>query len=343
MRASTAFVTAALLFAASSPAFGESAPRIGAAAIIDKAVSGSLGTTERELKRGDAVFQDETITTGKESNAQLLFTDETALTMGPDSKVVLDRLVYDPDKKSGELSLRAVSGAFRFVSGSGPKEGYTIKTPAGTIGVRGTIVSFNIVQSLAGTIVTLTLYEGITTFCITPTQCSELNKPGTYIIIAGGQFSAQQVLNAIGCGAGRCNDASYNQGDQTTYVSFFAGNNVTSPLGAPGAPGENQYQIALRAFVQHLLAKVERAVEHKHLHGWRLQVVLHKIDRLNEKVDALLPALDTQQELWRDKRIVRFHVDRIFNVIYRHHHRFGFYQHHHRHHRRHHRHRHHKG
>jgi hypothetical protein len=339
MRASTAFSAAALLLAASTPAFGESAPRIGAAAIIDKAVNGSLGTTQRDLKRGDAVFQDETITTGTESNAQLLFTDETALTMGPESKVVLDKLVYDPSKKSGEMTLRAVSGAFRFVSGSGPKEGYTIKTPAGTIGVRGTIISFNIVEGVAGTIITLTLHEGASTFCITPTQCTTLDKPGTYVIVAGGQFSATQVLNALGCGAGKCNDTSYNQGDQTTYVSYFADNNVTPP---PGSPGENQYQIALRAFVQHLLAKIEHAIEYRHLHGWRLQLVLHKIDRLNAKVDELLPALDTQQELWRDKRIVRHYVDGIFDVIYRHHYHYSFYEDHHHHHRRHHRHRHHR-
>ena len=81
MRASSAFAAAALLLAAAAPAFGESAPRIGSAAIIDKAVNGSLGTTQRDLKRADAVFQDETITTGTGSNAQLLFTDETALTI----------------------------------------------------------------------------------------------------------------------------------------------------------------------------------------------------------------------------------------------------------------------
>ena len=31
------------------------------------------------------------------------------------------------------MKIRAVTGAFRFVTGSGPKEGYKIETPVGTI------------------------------------------------------------------------------------------------------------------------------------------------------------------------------------------------------------------
>jgi len=117
-------------------------PQIGTAAVTKNSVTGALGSTQRTLKRGDGVFQNESIKTGKDAGAQLLFRDETALTMGPESHVTLDKLVYDPDKKTGEMSIRAVSGAFRFVTGSGPKGGYKIQAPVGTIGVRGTIVQF---------------------------------------------------------------------------------------------------------------------------------------------------------------------------------------------------------
>jgi son of sevenless-like protein len=115
-----------------------------------------------------------------------------------------------------------VSGAFRFVSGSAPKGAYTIKTPAGTIGVRGTIIQFTII----GNVVTLSLIEGGTTFCITPSQCTDLNKPGTYVVVTGDQVSAQEVLNALGCGATACNDTSYKQGDQTTYIIYFSDDKV---------------------------------------------------------------------------------------------------------------------
>lgn len=351
-------IFAALVFALGSAGTGgalaQSNPRIGAAAIIDKEVSGALGDSRRVLKRGDGVFQNETIATGAASKAQLLFNDETALSMGPDSKVVLDKLVYDPDKKAGEVSLRAVSGAFRFVSGSAPKGAYSIKTPAGTIGVRGTIIEFNVV----GSVVTLTLFEGATTFCVSVGQCTELNKPGTYIVVTGNQFTATQVLNALGCGGSKCNDTSYKQGDQTTYITFFT-DNKTNPI--PPA-GENAFQVQLRQYVQHLLAQVTAHLErhanseHHQLSSWRLHKVNLKIAALNKKVDEdLIPGLDTKWELWRAKWVVRRDVHRINDFIdgrrhRRHHHGYHAHTSHHgyhhhrwrRHHRRH-RHHHHGG
>ncbi len=210
-----AIATALALALASAGAAAET--RIGSAAVVNNAVNGVIGTTQRPIKSGDGVFQDETVATGKEADAQLLFVDETTLSIGPESKVVLDKVVFDPDKKTGEVTIRAVSGAFRFVTGAAQKEAYTIKTPTGTIGVRGTIVSFTIVND----ILTLHLQEGSAIFCLSPGRCTTLSQPGTYVVVTGDQVSATQVLNALGCGAGKCNEYSYNQGDQTYYIAYF--------------------------------------------------------------------------------------------------------------------------
>jgi hypothetical protein len=78
------------------------------------------------------------IRTGTDSKSQLLFRDETTLSIGPDSEIALDKFVYSPQGSS--VSLNATKGVFRFISGSAPKNAYEIKTPSATVGVRGTIV-----------------------------------------------------------------------------------------------------------------------------------------------------------------------------------------------------------
>ncbi len=183
------------------------APRIGTAAVSRNDVSGTLGAQRRALKPGDGVFQAEAVATGANSNAQVLFLDETALTLGPESRVILDKLIYDPQKRSGEVALRAVSGAFRFVSGSSPSEKYTIQTPKGTIGVRGTILEFTITAEL----LTILLREGAAIYCAVPSRCVTLNQPGTYIVSDGTRFSRPQLATSLGCGTGTCSIVDINR------------------------------------------------------------------------------------------------------------------------------------
>jgi hypothetical protein len=140
---------------------------IGLAAASRNDVLVISGTERRGLKIGDRVFQEQQIRTGADSATQLLFLDETALTVGPNSHLVLDKAVYDPDKKVGEYSVRALTGAFRFVSGSSPSGNYTIKTPAGTIGVRGTWF----IVRIDGDTVHILVRHGAVTFCNVGGQC----------------------------------------------------------------------------------------------------------------------------------------------------------------------------
>ena len=83
------------------------------------------------------MYTDETVRTGDASVADLVFIDSTNLTVGPISEVKLDKFVYDPTGSSGAVVIQATKGAFRFVTGSQDKRVYEIKTPFGTLGVRG--------------------------------------------------------------------------------------------------------------------------------------------------------------------------------------------------------------
>jgi hypothetical protein len=91
----------------------------------------------RTLAAGSDVYSNESIRTGNSGVADLRFNDSSTLSVGPSSVVRLDKFVYDPNKGTGSIAIEASRGAFRFVTGSQNKGDYNVKTPYGTLGVRG--------------------------------------------------------------------------------------------------------------------------------------------------------------------------------------------------------------
>ncbi|MGE0658106.1 MAG: FecR domain-containing protein [Reyranellaceae bacterium] len=157
------------------------APDVGVAATVINRVEGTVGQQTAAKKTGDKVFQNELIRTGTESKGQLLFRDETSLTIGPESEVKLDQFVYNP-QGSSSVTLNATKGVFRFISGSLPSQAYEIKTPAATIGVRGTIINIlllldgtEVFQNGEGSFVAQTLRGNFT-----------VNRPGQVLVIRPG-------------------------------------------------------------------------------------------------------------------------------------------------------------
>jgi hypothetical protein len=91
----------------------------------------------RMLSGGSSVYSRDLIHTGDAGVADLRFHDNTNLSVGPKSSVRLDKFVYDPNKSSGGVAIEATRGSFRFVTGSQSKGSYQVKTPYGTLGIRG--------------------------------------------------------------------------------------------------------------------------------------------------------------------------------------------------------------
>jgi hypothetical protein len=120
------------VFALASTA--SNAQAIGSARSVKPEASGSVAGT---LSTGSAVHAKETINTGSAGQANLRFNDSSNLSVGPSSSVRLDKFVYDPNKGSGSVAIEASKGAFRFVTGSQNKGEHKIKTPYGTLGIRG--------------------------------------------------------------------------------------------------------------------------------------------------------------------------------------------------------------
>ncbi len=124
-----------------APAAGAEPTEVGTTAATNTDTTGTPPKmASRNLFIGTNVFFEERIETSKTGQAQLLFLDESALTIASNSDVVLDKFIYDPKTSKGELALSLGAGVFRFVGGRISKTAMVrIKTQTATIGVRGGI------------------------------------------------------------------------------------------------------------------------------------------------------------------------------------------------------------
>jgi hypothetical protein len=173
-----------LLIAAACTGAQAATSKIGVTAAVKNDVQGVQGATTRPLSTGSDVFRNERIKTGENSLAQILFLDKTTLVMGARAELVLDKFVYSP-RGIGQVALNAVQGAFRFVTGSQNPRSYSINTPLGSIGIRGTVVEL-LVSPNATTPTTYTVYvilvQGALTFTYKG-RTYTLSNRGDYFVI----------------------------------------------------------------------------------------------------------------------------------------------------------------
>ena len=120
--------------------------KVGTAAAAKPGVTGTPPQQEkRVIEVGTNVLADERIVTSANSQAQLLFNDGSSFSVGPDSDIVIDKFVFDPESGSGEMSLSVGKGVFRFVGGKISKNSEVqVKTPTATVGIRGGIATLSV-------------------------------------------------------------------------------------------------------------------------------------------------------------------------------------------------------
>lgn len=102
------------------------------------------GEQESDLQNGQTVVLGDVITTDASGRAQLLFLDETRIVIGPNSHLVVERVLFDSSNTATDFTVGAVEGAFRFFSGKSDKSTYSIQTPNATMGIRGTEFDFTV-------------------------------------------------------------------------------------------------------------------------------------------------------------------------------------------------------
>lgn len=79
--------------------------------------------------------------TGPRGSMGVTFRDNTVMSLGPDTHLVVDEYLYAPAKGDLKLGATLTRGTLQYISGIVAKlkpDAVTVKTPVGIIGVRGT-------------------------------------------------------------------------------------------------------------------------------------------------------------------------------------------------------------
>jgi hypothetical protein len=214
---------------------------------------------ERVLRVGVDVQANEVITTQANDRAHLMFLDGTSLSVGPNAQLTIDKFVYDPATKTGDLAINASKGVFRLVGGKISKtNAITVTTPSSTIGIRGGISIFNVGQQQTMSIFVF----GISMTVGAGGKLEIVTRPGFQVttIFGGlpGQAGAvpQGALGALfaqlegsrGGGQGGADQAAQNSGFSGANSGQGSGNTLGNRFGTgPGPSNVNPSNVLTNA------------------------------------------------------------------------------------------------
>lgn len=133
------------------------------------ALSGSPKAGARTLTVGSAIFEHDKITVGG-GNVQILFVDNTKLVLGPGSSLVIEKFLMRDSNTAKKVSINALRGTFRFITGKSPKSAYDIKTANATIGIRGTGFDYWVKGDTG-----VAVHDGKVRLCSLTKSCVDLN------------------------------------------------------------------------------------------------------------------------------------------------------------------------
>ena len=180
-------VAAALVIAAMVGQGRAAAPASGVVLAVVQSANVDGATGQKTLAPEASVYSGDRIDTGAVGSAQIRFRDDTKLVVGPNSSMVIDAFVFSDNNTARQISINAVKGAFRFFTGTSPKDAYSITTPTATIGVRGT--QFDISIEPEGT-TRVANFEGMTHICQRqpgaapdPKTCVDVHDPCSLSVI----------------------------------------------------------------------------------------------------------------------------------------------------------------
>lgn len=112
---------------------------------IIKSVKGSAFIARQgklEPARADSqLLQNDTLRTGPEGTIGLILKDDTVISMGPDTILVIDDFIFSPNEGQLSLITRMLKGTVVYISGIISKlrpESVVFTTPDTSLGIRGT-------------------------------------------------------------------------------------------------------------------------------------------------------------------------------------------------------------
>lgn len=176
--------------------------------LLAKKASGAVKilSLKSEVESGD------TLVTEKNTYAMVKFIDNSEITLKPASQLTIDNFAFDNAKPDGDsASFNLLKGGMRSVSGllgKRNKEKFALKTPAATIGIRGTTFIVDYIPGDDTALASLQAYLNASTAGlgdtppIAPLQMAQLNvpkvpslAPGLYVHVLDGLIN---VTNPAG-------------------------------------------------------------------------------------------------------------------------------------------------
>ncbi|SDU60204.1 FecR family protein [Desulfobacula phenolica] len=90
---------------------------------------------------GVRIHKGDKIITGKNGAMGIIFTDNTRISLGPDSEIIINDYIFNPEQGKFAFLTDMVQGTASYLSGAIGKFSPTsvkFKTPTATVGIRGT-------------------------------------------------------------------------------------------------------------------------------------------------------------------------------------------------------------
>jgi hypothetical protein len=118
-----------------------SAEDIGQVKVTSGAAHIQRGAERLPIMVGARVRVSDTVVTGGDGSVGITFTDNTLLSAGPNSVLVLEHYAFNSTTHDGKFDARLNRGSLAVVSGKIAKQSpdaMVIKTPSSLLGVRGT-------------------------------------------------------------------------------------------------------------------------------------------------------------------------------------------------------------
>lgn len=144
------------------------------------------GTTSVERQKAthparvkEDILASDVIVTGSGSRAKLLFIDDSVLTMGESSKLVIREFIYAKGKE-GKSVFNLLDGKMRSVVG---KTKFEVQTPTAVAAARGTVIYFDVASASNQTKI-ICLEGNVEVRNVVPTVSGQqLLTPGTWVIV----------------------------------------------------------------------------------------------------------------------------------------------------------------
>ena len=92
-----------------NPAAAQQSEQAGvSAAVRGEVLLARAQTVGRQVESGEPILLNDLIESGPSGGLQVLLLDESVLTLGPTSRIEIDRFIYDAAAQGGSMALRMI-------------------------------------------------------------------------------------------------------------------------------------------------------------------------------------------------------------------------------------------